>query len=348
MILVDSTRSGKRMPDALSKTVPTWCAVINRATRPTLSDDQRQHWDTNLYTPPGIVGASEHSQIEALLDGWAESLQRSSYDLPALQLPLRPIWITPSTSVFPEFAIGNGATFHPIICVSASQHVAEGVERRGAGISYVQGSGDDHELWGEGLNPTIFWAYKERLLSTPRTKLRETVRGVVKQSELSRLRDDYSQPPTPIDKIHGLLLLSAISDLPANFAEELPRRSDKLAYVYIASQSDTDDAGRPPASTGKLLRVNARPGKRGQGDFLRSVLPQSTSFIGGWLREGYNVCVCCESGKDFSVGVALAAMQLFFDDGGLLVDSEQLPNREYSKLPKRYPPTLRSGHEERH
>ena len=33
LILVDSTRAGKRLPDALSKTVPIWCAVINRATR---------------------------------------------------------------------------------------------------------------------------------------------------------------------------------------------------------------------------------------------------------------------------------------------------------------------------
>src|SRR5712672_3278511 len=31
LILVDSTRAGKRIPDALSKTVPIWCAVINRA-----------------------------------------------------------------------------------------------------------------------------------------------------------------------------------------------------------------------------------------------------------------------------------------------------------------------------
>ena len=30
-ILVDSTRRGKRYPDALAKTVPIWCAVLNRA-----------------------------------------------------------------------------------------------------------------------------------------------------------------------------------------------------------------------------------------------------------------------------------------------------------------------------
>ena len=30
-IIVDSTRRGKPMPDALTKTLPTWCAVLNQA-----------------------------------------------------------------------------------------------------------------------------------------------------------------------------------------------------------------------------------------------------------------------------------------------------------------------------
>ncbi|KIL55877.1 hypothetical protein M378DRAFT_173213 [Amanita muscaria Koide BX008] len=66
IILVDSTRSGKRMPDAFSKTVPIWCAVINRAVC--------QEWDTRLYTPPGSVSVQEHYQIEKRIDGWVGSL----------------------------------------------------------------------------------------------------------------------------------------------------------------------------------------------------------------------------------------------------------------------------------
>ena len=30
VMIVDSTRSGKRFPDALTKTVPIWCCVLNR------------------------------------------------------------------------------------------------------------------------------------------------------------------------------------------------------------------------------------------------------------------------------------------------------------------------------
>lgn len=60
------------MPDALSKTVPLWCAVINRAIKAKYRI--QDNWDTSLYTPPGVVSVQEHSQIDHLLDQWANQL----------------------------------------------------------------------------------------------------------------------------------------------------------------------------------------------------------------------------------------------------------------------------------
>lgn len=59
-VVVDSTRRGKSMPDALSKSVPIWCCVVNRAV----------FGEGELCTPPGVVSASEHAQIEARIDGF--------------------------------------------------------------------------------------------------------------------------------------------------------------------------------------------------------------------------------------------------------------------------------------
>jgi tRNA A64-2'-O-ribosylphosphate transferase len=73
-MLVDSTRSGKRIPDALSKTVPIWCAVINRAVARRFPGALTSDWDNALYTPPGAVSSQEHHQIEVQLDTWAEAL----------------------------------------------------------------------------------------------------------------------------------------------------------------------------------------------------------------------------------------------------------------------------------
>ena len=50
------------MPDALSKTVPIWCSVMNRLLFPDLSSSH------SLKTPEEVVAPSENSQIEAKLD----------------------------------------------------------------------------------------------------------------------------------------------------------------------------------------------------------------------------------------------------------------------------------------
>lgn len=72
IILVDSTRRGKRHPDALSRTVPIWCAVINRA----IGLDGEP---AGLFTPPDAVSPSEHSQMDDKIQGWAEELIVSFY-----------------------------------------------------------------------------------------------------------------------------------------------------------------------------------------------------------------------------------------------------------------------------
>ena len=60
------------MPDALSKTVPMWCAVINRAVK--IAHSKPSEWNISLYCPPGVVSPQEHSQIESHVDEWARSL----------------------------------------------------------------------------------------------------------------------------------------------------------------------------------------------------------------------------------------------------------------------------------
>jgi tRNA A64-2'-O-ribosylphosphate transferase len=64
-VVVDSTRRGKSMPDALSKTIPIWCCVINRA----LFTTEGEH---AMYTPPQAVSSSEHAQISSRIDGFVQ------------------------------------------------------------------------------------------------------------------------------------------------------------------------------------------------------------------------------------------------------------------------------------
>ena len=68
VILVDSTRRGKRMPDALSKTVPIWCAVINRSVA------KGEPWKKMVF-PKDCVSEQEISSIESMIPTYATSFK---------------------------------------------------------------------------------------------------------------------------------------------------------------------------------------------------------------------------------------------------------------------------------
>lgn len=78
--------------------------------------------------------------------------------------PIRPIWLTPQSFLLrhdlPDY---NQCAFLPVICLSASHVVQDGMEERD-GYLYVQGSGDDEEMWSRGLKPELVWENEEYLL----------------------------------------------------------------------------------------------------------------------------------------------------------------------------------------
>ncbi|KAL4249908.1 tRNA A64-2'-O-ribosylphosphate transferase [Abortiporus biennis] len=336
-LLVDSTRAGKRMPDALSKTVPVWCAVLNRAIKKLYN--KSDEWNTKLYCPPGVVSAQEHHRIESKLDEWTESLLGSSYNLPELARPLRPIWITPSTSTFTVFLTGEDRKFAPVVCVSASKQIHEGLERRMNGFSYVQGSGDDHELWGEGLTPDIFWDHKDQLLSADRSKLSGLVEELV-NSNTRKIHQDWINLPTAISKVGGRLLISSVTDIPESLPAHLPHSERKLSYVlisdkFLSTDSDEEEENVKRTKRKDILKLKIAEGKKGQTDFLHTVLPQSIPFIQTQLEGGSEVCICCHNGKDASVGVGLAALQKFFDDDGRYIADKAQQEKQVSDADKK-------------
>jgi tRNA A64-2'-O-ribosylphosphate transferase len=156
-MIVDSTRKGKRIPDALSKTIPIWCCTINRAVdiyrRRCHSQNSALPWDLQFHSLPSAVSRSEHAQIETKISAFVQRLLDSGVNMEAvsngLKKPLRPIWFTPQSydslieSPPPDF---EDADFYPVVCLSASEAVETGFQSR-LGYLYVQGSGDDQEAW---------------------------------------------------------------------------------------------------------------------------------------------------------------------------------------------------------
>lgn len=150
LIIVDSTRRGKLMPDAFSKTIPIWCAVINRAVFGT----------QKLYLPRNLISESEFHQIYDRVDRWVDALRQVLPDPESYRVakPLRPIWVTQDGML--PFETPDFPDFYPVILCTASECVQDGVIQR-AGYSYVQGAGDDHELWAGKLTPELLWSHAE-------------------------------------------------------------------------------------------------------------------------------------------------------------------------------------------
>ncbi|KAF9243194.1 initiator tRNA phosphoribosyl transferase [Melanogaster broomeanus] len=278
LVLVDSTRAGKRIPDALSKTVPIWCSVINRAILKQSVDHRLYNWDTTLYTPPGVVSPQEHSQIERKLDAWASELAASFYELPNLEHPLRPIWITPATSSFPRLpAKGADRAFYPIVCVSASKQVMDGVERRATGFAYIQGSGDDHELWSMGLTPTTFWNNHDIVLRAGRSELPNLVRSLVTLSSDTHVccsdNPERALRVVPIDRVSDARreegqhhFLNTVLPRSMHFVQSHLQRGRK---VCIACDTGTDiGVGVGVAALAKYFHADGSfyPKGNGRGD----------------------------------------------------------------------------------
>ncbi|KAJ7198566.1 initiator tRNA phosphoribosyl transferase, partial [Mycena pura] len=316
IVLVDSTRAGKRLPDALSKTVPIWCAVVNRAVL-LRRGNSGSDWDTALHTPPGAVSAQEAAQIAARLEGWSAALAASSYALADLPRPLRPLWVTPAGGrpVPPAACI-------PVICVSASGQVPEDTARRAQGFAYVQGAGDDHELWGMGLTPELFWRHRVDLLAAVRADLPILVARLVAEEAHTHLcpasgtaAAAIARGPTPVTRVYGRVLVCAAADLVT--------WAPLTAHVVVVAAGTAAHLLAAPLGT-PILRIDAWAGKKGQMQLLHDILPRATAFVAVQLGLGHPVCVTCDTGTDLSVGIALAMLQMFFDESGsLIVDSAQ-------------------------
>ncbi|KAK3359991.1 tRNA A64-2'-O-ribosylphosphate transferase [Lasiosphaeria hispida] len=298
-IVVDSTRRGKRMPDALSKTVPVWCCILNRALFP---DDTSSH---RLFVPPNAVSDSEKSQIETRLPEFLDSLEALDLNLTSLRehlkKPLRPLWVTQEDDLSPDLAETVAKSFHPVVCCTSSRQVV-GTELSESG--YIQGAGDDTENWALGLTAPVFWRHADKLLSTPESDLPDLIASLVAESEAesATVSDVKQVAPCIFVGVHSALGASLASG--CCVVSLTPKPTDQTAWTQYTSHIE--------ASLGKG-KIASR--------LLRDALPHICQFVSRFLERpgsspGTKVVVLCDTDKDLSVGVALALSCWCFDASG--------------------------------
>lgn len=198
LIIVDSTRRGKRMPDALSKTIPIWIATLNKC----VFERLRPHSFPNArlaFLPP-FLPDTEKSSILQRLDGFVDSLMQSGIDLDALAAkltkPIRPLWVTPAS----RLTSAQFEEYFTVVLVTASAQVQSGYSRE-HGFLYVQGAADDEEEWSHGLTPEVFWQNTESILTCPEEQLEQKISLLLSSTRNSPTMSNSSLThllPTPI------------------------------------------------------------------------------------------------------------------------------------------------------
>ncbi|KAL0315698.1 UNVERIFIED_CONTAM: putative protein C3F10.06c [Sesamum radiatum] len=219
-MIVDSTRKGKRFPDSMSKTIPIWTCVLNRAifnfrtrresneapvNEPATSNElntsgqDSSGWDCSLHLPLW-VSETEKAMIENRLEGWTKELEASGADIASIALslrkPLRPLWISPKTVIWlNEVPECDSWDFTPIILISASSASGSFQHRTTSEFSwnYIAGAGDDEESWSRGLSPALFWKHAYDIISLGPDLCNQKIANIVEKDRVGRAqRGEYA------------------------------------------------------------------------------------------------------------------------------------------------------------
>ncbi|CAH9144012.1 unnamed protein product [Cuscuta epithymum] len=285
-MIIDSTRKGKRFPDSMSKTIPIWCCVLNRAVanfRSKLSgvivpNDQESNinycmshnhhtedvnkdffpWDCSLHLPIWVC-ETEKSLIQERLTGWTKDLEDSGADIASmsscLKKPLRPLWISQKTVIWlNEVPESSSWDFTPIILVSPSFSTSDFQQRTTSEFSwnYIAGAGDDEESWARGLTPTLFWKHAYDLLSLGPNLCNQKVADIVEKNRVYCAQRGEDAPQVSL----GYSIKNCLN---SEFSAQEPLDADNMC-IYRDEMSRSDDnaiswLGVTNVAVGKTLQA---------------------------------------------------------------------------------------------
>lgn len=334
IIIVDSTRRGKKIPDALSKTVPIWCAVLNQI----LHEDSPL--EECLFVPPGTVSTIEYEIIKQKLPGLLQKVQ----DLGIISKEmlksffgekfLRPIWVYPGCSILSssydpftgkdlQVTWNTESDIIPLILTTVSYQVQDGVDVR-EDFTYVQGAADDHELWSNGLTPEIFWENIDVFQDAMKTneELIETSSRILEAKSLAN-RSQTGAIFDQIDKITNAITMGQIKDNLRLNKDMIESLKNEYSSVYILS-NNIDFLAEDKINLIHHYRLQSNSKKSSRE--LRAFLPEICASISCLLKDQKTmkpIMICCNSGKDMSVAVVLCILCMNYNFNWRVISDEE-------------------------
>ncbi len=304
------------MPDALSKTIPIWCCVLNRVLFPLDTDSHL------LHLPSDVVSASEGSQIEDRLDDFVQRFVDLQLPLSflrrTLDKPLSPVWVRPVTLLPSDLPVDTDKCHPVVLCISSRCHAAEDW--------YVQGAGDDSEGWAHGLTADLYWANRETLMRTPEGELEEVIAQLVTGAEKPKDAGYTLIKPT-LGVYVGTSAAAAAATTSNDWGEGDFDLIIDCSPVEKKELPDEAKSQQPNTKTKpKILTLNCGTGKLGS-RALRKELPHAAAFIASHLNHlpkepnqeqvpAFRLLATCPTGTDLAIGGALMVCSMFYDDDG--------------------------------
>lgn len=306
--IVDSTRKGKLMPDALSKTVPIWCAVLNFI----MFDGQDSGWeiqkDNWLRTPLEMVLESEHSSIVRKIPEFAAELKRLGL-ITKEQLiqrlgdakPLVPVWRRYGQKTVD---VPRSLDYFTVVCVTA---LAVSIET--TGFSYVQGAADDHELWATRdvcngkLDAKVFWDLIKETGESRIVDENGSIYSWLSDGELARRINCIYEGRAGDSGLSLDVTALGNTGITVGIIDRKVAYEEVEAYDAVVVLSQEHEIEVPEKASTKVLNTKISDGKQGSKE-LRAILPKVMDSLNGCN----SIAILCGSGSDLSVGVSLCLL----------------------------------------
>ncbi|UKZ72869.1 hypothetical protein TrVFT333_000506 [Trichoderma virens FT-333] len=222
--------------------------------------------------------------------------------------------------------------YRPVICCTASRRVIGSEVDEGG---YIQGAGDDTENWALGLTPDVFWANTIAFLSAAEADVPDLIVKLVEEAKAQRQAapsGDVNPATLPRKQLTPYLSVRAISPLDLSTPTTASSSSQQQPNECLILLTETPTPKETWLLSPTLLRVGLGKHKTASRN-LRLALPEICSFATLFLQRNEHpsptdaasnydavkppqIVIACDSGKDLSVGVALALSCHLFDDEG--------------------------------
>lgn len=173
---------------------------------------------------------------------------------------------------------------------------------------YVQGAADDSESWALGLSSTTFWRNKDRLLAASPNEVESLVREIVLSESADHNQDSPGLSEDSLTKLIKPTTCIFVGNL--SILDKL-KPSNYDAVIVCSANLD-------PSAEVKWNKMYIHlicPACKLGGRLLRKELPKMRKAL-DTFHSPKRLLFCCATGKDVSVGAALAALCLYFRDDG--------------------------------